>query len=159
MKNKGFVISLTVFISTSLLMVSCQKPVVKAPEEIFLGDDKAPYELTLQQVATLNLVENGSTGYSWHYLIEDESILQVDFDETKAVNPNDKVVGAPSIHTWKFKPLKAGTTSLKLAYCRQWEAKALEASIDKKITLPRLRLFMALMKASIESRQYTISVK
>lgn len=153
-----------VLVLVAFLLVSCGKKVAPANQEYVIDQNQSSVELPLGNVAVISLEENGTTGYTWHYLVEDESILTFLSEETKATNQNDKVVGAPSIHTWKFSAAKAGQSTLKFAYCREWEAKALEAADQEKDPgnnprFPRLKAFKALWEASIEKKEYTITVK
>ena len=148
----------------AFLLVSCGKKVVISDAEYKVDPSQPTFELPLGKVATISLEENATTGYTWHYLVDDESVLSFLSEETKTTTSDEKIVGAPTIHTWKFTADKAGTTTLKFAYCREWEAKALEAVDQQKDPgnnprFPRLKAFKSLWEASIEKKEYTISVK
>lgn len=69
--------------------------------------------------ASLSLDGNPTTGYSWYYSIEDESIVSV--DEKVTYLGKNNMVGAPSRFDYTFKSLKAGTTTVKFEYKRIWE--------------------------------------
>jgi predicted secreted protein len=155
-KILGIVLSLVVF---STLAISCKKPSNVAKEEFKLEDTKQNYVIPIQKLAVVSLVENGSTGYSWHYLVSDENILLFNSEETITTTGDKNIVGAPMVHNWKFKAIAPGNVTLKFAYCREWEAKSLEAKLPEDAKFPRLRAFAAKWKASIETREYTVTVK
>lgn len=160
--RKYYAMMLSLVILCSVLMVSCSKPakpVAEEPRDVELTVDRAAYDVPVGKFALVSLTENGSTGYSWHYMIDDESVIAFSEENSKATNSDKNIVGAPNIHTWKFKALKPGATSIKFAYCREWEAKALESKILDNPKLPKLRAFAAKLKASIENREYAILVK
>lgn len=73
---------------------------------------------------TLELRGNPTTGYTWIYTVEDDSIILVE-EDIKYLG-QDGVVGAPSLFTYTIKSLKQGKTTLKLEYKRPWEDKAAE---------------------------------
>jgi len=150
MKSKKVALGLLLVFLASFLTVSCSKPskqVVTVPEEFKLEIDKQTYEIPIDKLAVVTLEENGSTGYTWFYMIGDESILTYSSDETKATNTDKNIVGAPVNHTWKFKALKTGTTTVRFAYCREWEAAKLGDTFDAK------------WQASIEKIEFTVNVK
>ena len=157
MKIKGICLTIVFVLLFGFITTSCNKKIVKVQEEYALEQNKQGYTLPLEKLAVVTLEENGSTGYSWHYYIEDDTILAFSSEETKATTTDKNIVGAPMIHTWKFKAMKPGTTTLKFAYCRPWEAKALESAIEDNPKFPLLKAFLAKWKASIETREYTIS--
>jgi len=80
------------------------------------------------EIFTATLDENPSTGYSWQYKVEDETIVGFDsdrvlLDESKN-NDEPVIVGAGSQHEWKFKGLKSGLTTITFEYSRSWENEA-----------------------------------
>lgn len=98
------------------------------------------YEETLQvdDVFATVLEENGSTGFGWKFVIEDETILQLDTEgaieeDEKTNKASEEIVGQSSQHEWKFKALTPGTTKITFEYSRSWEkelaAKVVEYTI------------------------------
>ena len=73
---------------------------------------------------TIELNGNPTTGYTWLYIIGDETIIQVK-EDIKYLGTKG-MVGAPSKFTYTIKSLKAGNTSLKFEYKRPWEEKDAE---------------------------------
>lgn len=143
----------------STLMAGCKKTTPVVLEEIKLNDTQLSYEIPVQKMVVISQIENASTGYSWHYLVNDENILVFVKEEIVSTTGDKNIVGAPMLHTWKFKTLTPGTTTIKFAYCRDWEAKALESKIPDNPRFPRLKAFTARWEASIEKREYTITVQ
>jgi len=145
----------------SIAFVSCKKSIAPIPEktEYDLTATGTTYDIPLDKFAVVKLEENATTGYSWFYFIDDETILGFFSEETKATNPDPKIVGAPMNHIWKFKALKPGTTTLKFAYVRDWEAKALELRNKLDDKFPRLKQWKARWEASIQKYEFTIVVK
>jgi predicted secreted protein len=76
-------------------------------------------ELGEDQVLTISLESNPSTGYSWQVAEMDENVLhQVGESEFEQMSP---LLGAPEKQILRFKPVGAGQSTLKLVYHRPWE--------------------------------------
>lgn len=69
----------------------------------------------------IQLKGNPTTGYTWIFEIEDESIIRV--EEDIQYLGKDGIVGAPSLFTYTVHSLKPGSTMLKFEYKRPWEEK------------------------------------
>lgn len=69
----------------------------------------------------LELEENQTTGFTWHYIIEDESIVEVASDEYKIAETDTDMVGVGGTHTYVINPLSEGTTTIKFEYYQDWE--------------------------------------
>ena len=100
MKTKKVLILLVL----SLFLAGCKSAVFKTSEK------------------NLELRGNPTTGYTWIYIVSDDSVIQVD-EDVKYLGDN---VGAPSLFTYTIKSLKPGKTILKFEYKRPWEDKAAE---------------------------------
>jgi len=142
----------------SITIINCSKS-NPAKTEYNLTNTEAIYEIPVEKLAVVKIEENPTTGYTWHYYIEDESVLTFNSEETKVTKSDPTVLGAPIIHIWKFKTLKSGTTLLKFAYARDWEAKAIEAKDKLEGKFPRLKEWNARWEASIQKYEFTINVK
>lgn len=145
----------------SIGLTGCKKsvaPVIEKTDYDLTATDTT-YEIPLDKYAVVKLEENPSTGYSWFYFIDDETILSFSTETTTVTNPDPKIVGAPISHLWKFKALKPGTTTLKFAYLRDWEAKAIELKSKLEEKFPRLKQWKARWEAAVQKLEYTIVVK
>jgi predicted secreted protein len=67
----------------------------------------------------IELKGNPTTGYTWMYTIEDESIIQVE-EDVQYLGKNG-MVGAPSLFKYTIKSRKQGSTGLRFEYKRPWE--------------------------------------
>ena len=145
----------------SFAFVSCKKtsePVIEKTD-YDLTTTGTTYEIPLDKFAVVKLEENATTGYSWFYFIDDESILGFSTETTTATNPDPKIVGAPMNHIWKFKALQPGTTTLKFAYVRDWEAKAIELKNKLDDKFPKLKQWKSRWEASVQKYEFTVVVK
>lgn len=66
------------------------------------------------------LPENITTGFTWHYNIENKSIVQVVDNGYEEFEHEEGMVGVGGIHTWIIKPLKQGTTKIKFELYQDW---------------------------------------
>ena len=73
----------------------------------------------VNQKNKIELTGNPTTGYTWFYEIEDESVIRL--EETEKYLGKGNIVGAPSLFTYKILPLKQGETKVKFEYRRPWE--------------------------------------
>lgn len=64
---------------------------------------------------------NPTTGYTWHYTVENNDIIKLN-DENDIRDSN--MIGAGNTYTWNFKALKAGQTKIIFRYYRDWEGEA-----------------------------------
>ena len=79
-------------------------------------------ELTNGQTFNVTLETNPSTGYSWEVVELNNSIIQKIGDAVSEPNITEKnIVGAPVMHTFQFKVINTGQTTLKIIYHRIWE--------------------------------------
>ena len=86
---------------------------------------------------TIDLEENGSTGYSWTYTIDDESVLQYVSDEyvdpsaassgtaasesTESTEEEAQLVGASGIRRFTFTPVGDGSATVQFKYSRPFD--------------------------------------
>lgn len=83
-------------------------------------DDGTSVSLMPGEAFQVRLAENPTTGYRWHLVDWDRSILDVTFDEFHP--PGTSSYGAGGEHLWEFVALAPGQSLLQLAYRRPWEA-------------------------------------
>jgi len=82
--------------------------------------DKSSRDITVkvgEQFAII-LETVSTSGYLWHYSIEDNSKLRFDRED---VVIKDTDIGAPSYSKFIFQALEKGKTSIEMNYARQWE--------------------------------------
>ena len=65
----------------------------------------------------LELQENQTTGYSWHF---DE--LGYEIVSEKQEKKSD-LIGSPTTHIWIFRPKSLAESVIKMSYYRTWEGK------------------------------------
>lgn len=82
---------------------------------------------------TIELKGNPTTGYTWVYEIEDESIILID-EKIKYLGKKN-MVGSPSLFTYTIKSRKPGTTELRFEYKRPWEDKSAEEKVTYSVTV------------------------
>ncbi len=71
------------------------------------------------QTFAVKLEENATTGYIWHYTIDNQGIINFLDDGSEIINP--QLIGGPSVHYWNFKAKKEGTTTLTFSLYRDFE--------------------------------------
>ena len=94
------------------------------PSEVRLDANANGTQKEIQRgtVLFITLDSNPTTGYSWQVApIEPAIVRQVGNAEYKASAAAPGIVGSGGTETFRFEPLSAGTTTLKLNYQRPWE--------------------------------------
>ncbi len=67
----------------------------------------------------IELQSNPSTGYRWHLVFFNKSILKLLSSEFAPKTTNQ--IGTPGLQQFKFEATKEGQTIIKLIYKRPWE--------------------------------------
>ena len=80
---------------------------------------------------TITLDENPSTGFAWHYKINDQSVVIVEKDSF--IPGSSNLPGAPGKHMWTFKGLKSGETEIVFMYYRDWQPNKIEKTVVYEI--------------------------
>jgi predicted secreted protein len=88
-----------------------------------------PNSLNVGETGRVVLKGNPTTGYTWHYTIEDNDIVELDSENA---TQDSELIGAGSTYTWNFKALKAGQTKIIFKYYRDWEGEA-SATADNTV--------------------------
>ncbi len=78
---------------------------------------------------SVSLKGNPTTGYTWHYTLENKDIASVTSEE---IVPDSDLIGAGSTFTWTLKALKPGVTRITFKYYRDWEG---ESSVTAENTV------------------------
>lgn len=80
--------------------------------------------LTVGSLGTVTLKGNPTTGYSWHYVVADSTILCTSSQTYVADSSASGLVGTGGTYNWEFRALKAGKTSITFKYYRDWEGES-----------------------------------
>jgi len=82
-------------------------------------DNGEAVTLAVGEAILLRLSENPTTGYRWHLLPWNHSILDVVRDEYRP--GSESTFGAGGEHQWEFIAHHGGSVSVELAQYRSWE--------------------------------------
>ena len=89
--------------------------------QIFVSQDDNNKTITakLDDVITISLRENATTGYRWNSEGVDEKIIHM--EESKYSVPSDSAIGGGGTRTFEFRPRSLGTAKMHLSLKREWE--------------------------------------
>ena len=90
-------------------------------EQRTMLNDSSLNTLMKGDMSMVTLKGNPTTGYSWEYTIEDESVIKL---ESESSVTDNNAIGAGSTFKWSFRALKAGETKITFKYYRPWEGTA-----------------------------------
>ena len=138
MKNKRRILVYIIIFILILSVVGCsssQKPENPgAPASDEMDAKTNPVEtsnlneaVNVGEIVTITLDENVTTGYSWHYSIENNDLIKLDSENSQGSETNSQnsskpdIVGAGSKHTWNFIGVKTGATKISFKYYQSWE--------------------------------------
>ncbi len=110
-------------IAIILLSASVAFGAAPASKSVILTGSDNGKTLTLNQgsILEVRLQASAGTGYSWQIVDLDESHLEVLDTAETPLQPDRKLVGGPSLKTWRIKALAKGQTTLAIALYRPWE--------------------------------------
>ena len=74
----------------------------------------------------IELESNPSTGYRWHLVFFNNSILKLISSEFVSKIANQ--IGSTGIQRFNFEATKQGTTSIEIIYKRPWEREAMKSN-------------------------------
>ncbi|MBO4318976.1 MAG: protease inhibitor I42 family protein [Treponema sp.] len=115
MKRLGFIVSGMALILMGTVFASCSSTQFKSSKK------------------KIEMEGNPTTGYTWVYTIEDESIVCLE-QKTKYLGSRN-MSGAPSLFTYTVISLKPGTTKITFEYKRPWEDKPAEKTKTYTVTV------------------------
>ncbi|MBU4350933.1 protease inhibitor I42 family protein [Patescibacteria group bacterium] len=90
-------------------------------------------ETKVDEIFTITLAANPTTGYEWQ-IDSDADFIEL-VDKTYKAATDETLVGAGGEETLNFKALKAGETRITFSYSREWESKPPIKVRDYKITI------------------------
>jgi inhibitor of cysteine peptidase len=93
--------------------VSCDQFEQRSP------DLENEFDIEVGDKIKAKLCANPTTGYSWDYVLPDESVMK--FESHEYMEPDTDLVGASGTDVWIFKAVKAGEVVIKMEYSRPWE--------------------------------------
>ena len=91
--------------------------------ELDENDNNQTFEVKPEEKIAIRLNSNATTGYSWHFIIDDEekSLIKV-LKEKYEVKSHPKGMGGVGGKTvYKIKTLKPGKLTITARYYRPWE--------------------------------------
>jgi len=91
----------------------------KARQELFVN--KFDKVFSVDNITTLELLENRTTGYQWYYTIKENDIIEVISDEYQPIETEEDIVGAGGIRIITLKGVTPGTTTINFEYYRTEE--------------------------------------
>lgn len=107
---------------------------MKPESKVYAEDDSvAVIKIEKGNTFTIELKENPSTGYSWHYTADPETAINLDSDRFIVTGTGD-IVGAPGKHEFTFKAMETGNVQLKFEYYRPWDPENVEETYLFNIT-------------------------
>ncbi len=133
MKNNSSVLkSISIFIAVlaALLMSSCEteenatsveKNGKNTADSFAAKEIENSEKILAENEFTVTLAENPTTGFSWHYEIQDKSAVKLVDDEYVPSNTDKKITGAGGMHSFTFACLKDCDTLVIMTYKRPWK--------------------------------------
>jgi len=110
MKTISIIISIVL-----LLFLKCSKV-----DDIHSETRQFDYEVSVNEVFTINLVANPTTGYSWQW-VNKQTVTTVDSIDFSYIVDRPGLIGGGGKEIWKFLGVKRGIDTLNFKYCRPWD--------------------------------------
>jgi inhibitor of cysteine peptidase len=83
------------------------------------NDNNRTFAAKLNDIITITLKENATTGYRWKIDWVDEKIILLENSRYSA--PPNSAIGSGGTRTFAFRPQSIGITRLHLSLKREWE--------------------------------------
>ncbi len=98
-----------------------------------IGDNGKTVNATLNQILSITLESNATTGYKWNAVTEpDAKVLKLVSSQYVSPTPSKTpMVGAGGMEVWKYQVVGTGTAAIKLGYFRPFDPK----NVAKEFTL------------------------
>ena len=108
-----FVMSFTSCTGSAIMInvdVSCDQFEQRSP------DLENEFDIKIGDKIKAKLCANPTTGFSWDYVLPDESVMK--FESHEYMEPDADLVGASGVDVWIFKAVKAGEVVITMDYSR-----------------------------------------
>ncbi len=128
----------------------------KAAKEVSAaGADRT---LSVGESAAIRLDANRTTGYSWHYDIQNEDIIKVVRDVYQENKNKRGVLGAGGVRIIEIKGLQKGRTAVHFKYYRQWQPQQVKETrtVTVKVTAAEGRSGFDLPPAMEQARYLSV---
>lgn len=126
-----FISFLLIILLACPTFAGCQNTAVSAGVSL---KQSVENKLKVGDIGVVELDENPTTGFTWHYKIDNENVLKLDSD--KYISPKTNAVGAGGTHVWNFKASGRGSAKILFEYYREWEKdKKPEKSFEYTVTV------------------------
>jgi inhibitor of cysteine peptidase len=83
-------------------------------------------KIALGEQFEIELAENPTTGYRWHFLSTGGPVLDIQEDSFQSTGA---ACGAGGMRRWRLRALQMGTTQLAIEHRRSWETHATETFV------------------------------
>ena len=94
-------------------------------------------EITVGETSVIELEANRTTGYKWHYSIDNENIIKVKEDNYIEDEHKEGMAGVGGTRVITIEGLKEGIATIKFEYYRPWEKEKVEESKEIKIKVKK----------------------
>jgi predicted secreted protein len=106
----------------ALFLLSVLSTAASATTTLSAADDGKEVTVLVNSTFSIELDEQGSTGYGWDFDDLDRTMVNV-VEVATRTKSEAALVGAPVVKTWTLRATKTGATDIKLLYFRAWEGK------------------------------------
>jgi inhibitor of cysteine peptidase len=122
MKKRKPIIILAAVIVCAIIGVAIARGHGESQIRTFTEADAAQViELRQNDTFAVVLDANPTTGFSWHFTIDNEAVISLRSEEFIEPNSKKPTVGAPGRHYYEFTTAEKGTATIKFEYYRAWE--------------------------------------
>lgn len=96
-------------------------------------NQKFDRQITVGGTTTVELEANRTTGYEWHYDIDNENIIKVTTDNYEVDEHPEGMTGVGGTRRITIKGIKKGITTIRFEYYRSWTPEEVEETKEFKI--------------------------
>jgi inhibitor of cysteine peptidase len=114
--------------SITLLSLFLMLSTCSGNEKINSDKMKTDYEIAINESFQVELDSNPTTGFAWKWTNK-QSVSIVDTFSNEYIPNKPELVGGGGKEIWKFKGLTSGIDTIKMEYCRPWDA---ASAVDTK---------------------------
>ncbi len=111
--------------------------------------------LSVGETSAIRLKANRTTGYCWHYTIENSDIIKIVRDVYKEKKNREGMLGAGGMRIIEIKGINEGSAAIHLKYCRPWQPERIKKTREIFIkvepqlfnsTIPLRQMFFLIMR-------------